>query len=213
MDIVIAGAHGKIAMLLHPLLTARGHRVRGLVRNPDHVPELEALGVEGVVCDMEAEPDIAAPVGSADAVVFAAGAGPGSGEARKWSMDRDGALKLIDAARANGIERYIMISAMHTRTPRGNDVFKAYLRAKAEADDALTDSGLAYTIVRPGSLTDDPGTGCVALAESLPKGEIPRADVAAVIAEVLDRPETARRAFDLTGGTEPIPDALRLLTA
>ena len=208
MKIVIAGAHGKIAMLLHPLLRARGHAVCGLIRNPDHAPNLEAAGVEPVVCDIEAVDDLSSHVNGADAVIFAAGAGPGSGAARKWSMDRDGAVKLIKAAQHNGIGRYVMISAMGTRTPRGDEVFQAYLQAKAEADDALEASGLAYTIVRPGRLTDEPGTGRVAIAASLPKGEIPRADVAAVLAGVLDRPETSGLAFDLTAGDRSIPEAL-----
>lgn len=208
MNVVIAGAHGKIAMFLHPLLRERGHRVRGLIRNPDHASELEAAGVEPVVCDIEAEGDIAAAVGRADAVVFAAGAGPGSGAERKWSMDRDGAIKLINAAQTNGIARYVMISAMNLRTPRGSEVFRAYLQAKAEADDALEDSGLGYTIVRPGRLTDEPAVRRVAIAPSLPKGEVPRADVAAVLAEVLDRPDLAGKAFDLTSGEQSITEAL-----
>ncbi len=208
MDMVIAGAHGKIAMLLHPLLLERGHRVRGLIRNPDHASDLEALGVKPVFCDLEAEDDLSTHVGKADVVVFAAGAGPGSGTERKWSMDRDGAIKLIQAAHANGIDRYVMISAMDLRTPRGSEVFQAYLQAKLEADEALERSGLAYTIVRPGRLTDDPGTGHVAMAPALPKGQIPRADVAAVLAEVLESPSTSGLQFDVTEGPEPIGSAL-----
>ncbi len=119
----------------------------------------------------------------------------------------------MESAKRKGIARYIMISAMNTRTPRGDDVFQAYLQAKAEADDVLMQSGLAYTIVRPGRLLDDPGTGHVAIGASLPKGEIPRDDVARVIAEVIARPATAGRAFDLTTGAMPIAHALDLLTA
>ena len=209
MDIVIAGGHGQIAMLLHPMLTARGHRVRGLIRNPDHADELREAGAEPVVCDMEKEADLGPFIEGADAVVFAAGAGPGSGEARKWTVDRDGAVKLIEAAKKQGVDRYVMISAMNVEQPYGDDVFRTYQQAKSEADAALRDSGLAYTIIRPGRLTNDPPTGRIAAAYDLPSGAIPRADVAAVIAEVLETPETVGKQFDLTSGEEMIVDAVR----
>ncbi len=208
MRVVVLGAHGKIARHLHGKLSARGHSVRGLVRNPDHVADLEAAGVEPVVCDVEAHDDISEAVGQAEAVVFAAGAGPGSGVARKWTVDRDGAIKLLEAARKNGIRRYVMVSAMHLDQPRGDEVFRTYLRAKAEADEALRESGLDYTIVKPGRLTDEPGTGRVALGPDLPRGEIPREDVASVLAEVLDTPATAGHSFDLVAGETPIRDAV-----
>lgn len=211
MKIVVIGGHGKIARRLHPLLIERGHQVAGLIRRAEHVGALEQMGVQPVVCDMEQETRLDTAIGAADVIVFAAGAGPGSGAARKWAVDRDGALKAIEAAQRNGIARYIMVSAMNTRTPRGNEVFRAYLQAKAQADDALVESGLAYTIVRPGRLLDDPGHGRVAMAPSLPSGEIPRDDVAQVVAEVIDRPATAGLAFDLTSGPLPIPQALDAL--
>ncbi len=208
MQIVIAGAHGQIAMLLHPLLVERGHSIRGLIRNPDHADELRRLGVEPAICDLEAETDIPGAVGEADVVVFAAGAGPGSGAERKWTLDRDGALKLMDAARTNGIRRYVMVSAMNPERPRGSDVFRVYLRAKAEADAALRDSDLDWTIVRPGRLVDEPGTGLVSIARELERADIPRADVAVVLAEVIEDPETAGLQFDVTGGNDPIREAL-----
>ncbi len=208
MNIAIAGAHGKIAMLLHPILKENGHTVRGLIRNPDHAEELKEAGAEPVLCDIEKEDDLSKAVGDADAVVFAAGAGPGSGKERKRTVDRDGALKLIDAAKKNGISRYVMISAMKVEEPRGNDVFQVYQKAKAEADAALRKSGLDYTIIRPGRLTDSPGTGKVALKPDLPSGEIPRADVAAVIAAVLGRPETSGLQLDLTSGNTEISEAV-----
>ncbi len=208
MQIVIAGGHGQIAMLLHPLLNARGHRVRALIRNPEHADEVRRAGAEPVLCDLEAEGDMAEAVGRADAVVFAAGAGPGSGAPRKMSMDRDGAIRLIDAARRNGIRRYLMIGAMHAEEPRGDEVFQTYLRAKAEADEALRRSGLDYTIIRPGRLTNDPALGRVRLAARLPRGEIPRADVAAVLAHVLEAPATVGRQFDLTSGEQAIAEAV-----
>ena len=208
MQIVVAGGHGQIAMLLHPLLKARGHQVRGLIRNRDHRDEVREAGAEPVLCDLEAEDDIAEAVGPADAVVFAAGAGPGSGAARKLTMDRDGAIRLIDAARRNGIRRYVVISAMHAEEPRGDEVFQTYLRAKAEADEALRQSGLDYTIIRPGRLTNDPGRGRVRLAARLPRAEIPRADVAAVVAHVLQTPDTAGCQFDVTSGEQAISEAV-----
>jgi len=208
MQIVIAGGHGQIAMLLHPLLKARGHQVRALVRNLDHADDVRRAGAEPVLCDLEAEGDVSGAVGKADAVVFAAGAGPGSGAARKLTMDRDGAIKLIDAARRNGIGRYVMISAMNAEEPRGDEVFQTYLRAKAEADEALRRSGLDYTIVRPGRLTNEPGSGRVCLAPRLPRGEISRADVAPVLACVLDAPATVGRQFDVTAGDQAIAEAV-----
>lgn len=213
MQIVIAGAHGKVAMLLHPLLVQRGHRVRGLIRSEDQVEELRTAGAEPVLCDLEVQSDISDEVGEADAVLFAAGAGPGSGAKRKKTVDRDGAIKLMEAAKSNGISRYVMISAMNVEEPRGNEVFRAYLRAKAEADQALRESGLDYTIVRPGRLTDERGTRHVAIGPDLPRGEIPRADVAAVIAYVFDTPATAGYQFDVTSGEVAIPDALATLVA
>ena len=211
MRVVVAGGHGKIAMLLHPLLAARGDEVRALIRNPDHADEVRRAGAEPVVCDLEAEDDVAGAVGPADAVVFAAGAGPGSGAARKRTMDLEGALKLIAAAQANGISRYLMVSAMGAADPPESgpdDVFGEYLRAKAGADRALAASGLDHTIVRPGGLTDDPPTGRVAVGASLPRGSIPRADVAAVLAETLVAPGTVGATFDLVAGPTPIPEAL-----
>lgn len=213
MDVVIAGGHGQIAMLLHPILRDRGHTVRGLIRNPDQEDDLRAAGAEPVLCDLEAEDDLAGCVAGADAVVFAAGAGPGSGAERKWTVDRDGALKLMAAARRSGIDRYVQVSAMRVEEPRGGDVFRAYLQAKAEADAALRETDLEWTIVRPGRLTDEPGTGRVTLASELPPGEVPRADVAAVLAEVLETPATAGHQLDLTAGERPVAEAVRAVVS
>lgn len=209
MDITVVGAHGDVAMLLHPILKERNHSIRGIIRKEEQSDDLREVGVEPVVCDIEKTDDISDAVGKVDAVVFAAGAGPGSGAERKWTVDRDGAIKLIEAAQKNGISRYVLISAMGLDKPRGNEVFRAYQLAKAEADEALRNSGLDYTIIKPGRLTDDPGTGKVALARELPKGEIPRADVAAVLAEILETPETAGHQFDLTSGELSISEAVR----
>ena len=147
MKIVIAGGHGQIAMHLHPILKKRGHSVKGLIRKPEQSNDLRKAGAEPVIIDIEKAEDISEAVGKADAVIFAAGAGPGSGAERKWTVDRDGAIKLIQAAKKNGINRYVMISAMGLDTPRGNEVFQVYQRAKAEADQALRKSVLDYTII------------------------------------------------------------------
>ncbi|TVQ70918.1 MAG: SDR family oxidoreductase [Balneolaceae bacterium] len=209
MKIAVLGAHGQIAMLLHSILKSNGHDVIGLIRNPDHSDEVERAGAEPVICDVEAQDDISEAVGNVDAVVFAAGAGPGSGAGRKWTVDRDGAIKLIDAARKNGISRYVMISAMKVEEPRGNEVFQAYQKAKSEADKALRESGLDWTILRPGRLTDNLPTGRIALGPDLESGEIPRSDVAAVVAEVLEIPGTAGHQWDLTSGDTLIDTAIR----
>lgn len=216
--VAIAGGHGKIALLLGALLAERGDAVRGLIRNPAQEGDLRERGIEPVLCDLEGDGDVAAAVHGADAVVFAAGAGPGSGEARKATMDLGGAVRLIDAAKAEGTSRYLMVSAMGAADPPpaasgasagGEGVFSAYLRAKAGADEALRASGLDFTIVRPGGLTDEPGTGLVSIAERLDRGQVPRADVGAVLLACLDEPGTIGRSFDLIAGTTPIADALR----
>jgi nucleoside-diphosphate-sugar epimerase len=214
MDIVIAGGHGKIALHLERLLADAGHRVRGLIRNPDHAEDLRATGAEPVVCDLEAvdADGVADAIGSADAIVFAAGAGPGSGPQRKWTVDYAGAVKLMAAARRNGIARYVIVSSMNADPEAEDDGgFGTYLRAKGQADQKLVESGLDYTIVRPGGLTDDPGTGRVAAAEHVDRGEIPRADVAAVLAEVLETPGTVGVTFEVVSGDVPIPEAIAAL--
>jgi uncharacterized protein YbjT (DUF2867 family) len=211
-DVVIAGGHGQIALLLERRLADAGHRARGLVRNPDHAADLEAAGAEPVVADLEALDDLAPYVEGADAVVFAAGAGPGSGAARKRTVDLGGAVKLVEAARAAGVRRYVMVSAMGAADPAASsEAMRPYLEAKAEADAAVAASGLDFTIVRPGLLTDEPGTGAVSVGERLARGSIPRDDVAAVLVAALDEPRTVGRSFDLVSGEAPIAQALRSL--
>jgi len=208
MKIVVAGGHGKIAMHLHPILKEKGHTVKGLIRNEEQADDLKKAGAEPVVVDIEKEEEISEFVGEADVVVFAAGAGPGSGKERKWSVDRDGAIKLIEAAKKNGIDRYLMISAMGLETPRGDEVFQVYQQAKLQADKALRHSGLNYVIVKPGRLTNDEGSGKVKIAEKLDRGEIPRKDVARVIAEVLEDESIEDVEFDLLSGEDDIDEAL-----
>jgi uncharacterized protein YbjT (DUF2867 family) len=213
MDVVIAGGHGKIALRLEALLARAGHRVRGLIRNPAHAADLERAGAEPVLCDLEAEDDISEYVRGADAVVFAAGAGPGSGPERKRTVDLGGALKLIDAAKATGARRYLMISSMGADDPSsGPEAMRPYLEAKAEADAALVASGLDDTIVRPGGLTDDPGTGLIEAAPKLGRrGTIPRDDVAAVLFACLEEDNTIGKTFEVLQGDTPIATALREL--
>lgn len=210
IEVAIAGAHGKIGLLLGKLLVEQGHTVLGLIRNPEQEDDLHAIGVEPVICDLERDDDVGAAVSGVDAVVFAAGAGPGSGAERKRTMDFEGAVMLIDAAKAEGTRRYVMVSAIGAANPPagGGDVFGEYLRAKADADAALRASGLDYTIVRPGGLTDEPGTGLVNVGERLDRGEIPRADVAATIAAVLVAANAIGKSFDLVSGETPIARAV-----
>ena len=200
-------------MRLERLLVEGGHRARGLIRNPDHAPDLEAIGAEAVVCDLEAQDDVSECVAGADAVVFAAGAGPGSGAERKRTMDYGGAVKLIDAAKANGIRRYVIVSSMGAHDPSSaSGPMVPYLEAKHDADVALQQSGLDFTVVRPGSLTDDPGTGLIDAAPSLGRwGSIPRDDVAATLLAVLEADNTIGKTFELVSGETPIDEAVRAL--
>jgi uncharacterized protein YbjT (DUF2867 family) len=213
MKVALAGGHGRVARLLEGLLVKRGDQAVGLIRNSDHADDLRELGAEPVLCDLEADDDVAAAIAGADAVVFAAGAGPGSGAERKRTMDLGGALKLIEAASAGGIQRFVMVSSMGAANPpgQGGDVFGEYLRAKGEADRALAASGLDFTIVRPGRLTDDPPRGAVTIAESVDRGSVSRADVAAVLLGVLDADNAIGKTFELVSGPTPIDEAIAAL--
>jgi uncharacterized protein YbjT (DUF2867 family) len=209
--VAIAGGHGKVALRLIRLLHERGDHVISLIRNPDHAPDVEAAAGDPVVCDLEraSEEDVAGAIAGADAVVFAAGAGGGSGPERKWTMDYGGAVKLIAAAKASGIDRYVMISSRGADPDApGDDTFAVYLRAKGKADAELRASGLAYTIVRPGWLTDDPGTGHIRAGAHVDDGAISRDDVAAVLAVTLHDPELAGVTFEVIEGDTPIEQAL-----
>ena len=215
MNVLVAGGHGKIGLRLLRLLAARGDTARGLIRNPEHAADLEEAGAEPVVLSLEEadEGELAGAIEGSDAVVFAAGAGGGSGPERKRTVDLGGAVKLIGACRRAGVGRYLMISAM--RVDRPDDwpsPMKPYYEAKLEADAALRESGLDYTIVRPGLLTDDPGTGSVEVGTPLDRrGEVTRDDVAAVLVAVLDEPGTSGLTFDLLNGDVPIAGAIAQL--
>ncbi|MDT0308027.1 NAD(P)H-binding protein [Streptomyces sp. DSM 44917] len=215
MRTVIAGGHGKIARRLERLLAGRGDQVSGLIRQPSQAGAVLAAGAEPVVCDLEsaAAEEVALHLEGADAAVFAAGAGPGSGAARKDTVDRGAAVLFADAAEQVGVRRLLVVSSMGTdeEPPPGTDpVFAAYLRAKAAADENIrARTGLYWTILRPGRLTDDHGTGRVLLSASgAPRGAVTRDDVAAVLLALLDQPATAGLTLDLVNGETPIPAAV-----
>jgi nucleoside-diphosphate-sugar epimerase len=216
MRVALAGGHGKIALRLGGRLAARGDTVIGLIRNPAHAGDVRAEGIEPVVCDLESAgvAAIAKAIEGSDAVVFAAGAGPGSGSERKMTMDRDGAIKLLEAAVRAGVRRYVMVSSVGAENPpAGEEVFSVYLRAKAEADAAAMASDRDWTIVRPGALTDEAGTGRVRIDASAFRGRIPRDDVAAVLDAILHDVPASQRVFYVNGGPDPIQPALERFVA
>ncbi len=210
MDILVAGGHGQIALRLLKLLADQGHTARGLIRKPEQAADLQAVGAVPIIGDLENEESLAAYVKGADAVVFAAGAGPVSGAARKRTVDLGGAVKLADAAVDQGVRRYVIISSIGAQDPTsGGESMSAYLQAKAEADEYVISRGLDYTVVRPGGLTDDPGTGLVTASRELGhRGPVPRDDVAAVVAACLTTPSTIGVTFELFAGSTPIDEAL-----
>ena len=214
MRVAIAGGHGQIALRLAKIMSERGDEVVALIRNPDHADEVRNAGAEPAVVDLEhaSEDEVANAINGSDAVVFAAGAGPGSGSERKETMDYGGAVKLIAAAKQAGVERYVIVSSMGANpNATGDDTFSVYLSAKGRADDAVRASGLDATVIRPGGLTNDAGTGRVRLGEKLPRGQVTRDDVAAVLVAVLDSPSTIGRTADLIGGDTPIAEAVAAL--
>ncbi|WP_016700081.1 NAD(P)-binding oxidoreductase [Actinoalloteichus spitiensis] len=213
MHVVIAGGHGKIALILERMLAARGDSVTGLVRDPGHLDDVASTGASGVVLDLESSgrDEVVRQLEGADAVVFAAGAGPGSGAARKDTVDRAAAVLLADAAEAARVPRFLQISAMglERAADEGMDeVFSAYLRAKAAAEEDLRSRNLDWTILRPGRLTDDPGAGRVRLAERVDPGQVSRTDVAAVLLELLGSGAARRKTLELVGGDTPVAEAV-----
>ncbi|MEN8653938.1 SDR family oxidoreductase [Streptomyces sp. 21So2-11] len=213
MRIVIAGGHGQIALRLERLLAARGHGVAGIIRNADQSDELRAVGAEPVVLDLESASveQVTEALGGADAVVFAAGAGPGSSAERKETVDRDAAVLFADAAERAGVRRYVIVSSMGADAKHpGDEIFDAYLRAKGAADDAVRSRArLDWTVLRPGALTNDAGTGLVTLEASTGRGPVPRDDVAAALAELLETPSTAGLTLELISGAVPVAVAVK----
>jgi nucleoside-diphosphate-sugar epimerase len=209
--VAIAGGHGKIALRLTELLSARGEEVVSLIRNPDHADDVHARGGKPVVLDLEHADltEVAAAITGASAVVFAAGAGAGSGAERKMTMDRDGAIKLLRAAEDVGAPRYLMISSVGAEDPPpGDEVFSVYLRAKAEADAAVEASSRDWTIVRPGPLVDEPGSGKIRIDLAPFRGQVARDDVAAVLDALLAEERATGRILYVSAGDTPIEQAL-----
>jgi nucleoside-diphosphate-sugar epimerase len=213
MQVVIAGGHGQIALHLERVLADSGHRVIALIRSRDQDSDVREAGGEPMLCDLEREDDLSHYVQGADAVVFAAGAGPGSGPERKRTVDLGGALKLIDAARRTGARRYVMISAIGADDPSAaGEQMRPYLEAKAEADRRLAESELDWTIVRPGGLTNARGTGRVTVSADMSlRGQVPREDVARVVAAALGDPGTIGKTFVVVGGETPVDEAVGAL--
>lgn len=212
MRVAIAGGHGQIAQLILKSLAEQGHEGVGLIRNPDHAADLVVVGGIPVVIDLEKVDveTLATDLAGVDAVVFAAGGGPNSGPERKQTMDRDGAILLADAAERADVRRYVLISALATDDfdPESDDVFQIYLKAKSEADANVRERDLDWTIIRPGGLTNDEGTGNVQLAESTGRGSIPRADVAGLVVSCLVDGLAVRQQFEAISGDQPINEAL-----
>lgn len=212
--IAIIGGHGNVALHLSALLTGEGHSVTSIIRNPDHAGDVAATGATPVVLDVEdsTTAEIAAALRGHDAVVWSAGAGGGNPE-RTYAVDRDAAIRSMDAAGEAGVGRYVMVSYLGARREHGvpaDHSFFAYAEAKAAADEYLRGTELAWTILGPGALTDRPGTGLIEV-EPLPEGnrETSRSNTAAVAAAVLDLPGTAGRTIEFTDGTLPIAAALQ----
>lgn len=211
--VAIVGGNGQIARLLHPLLVARGHTPVALVRQESYRNKLEAMGAAVRLLDIEkgTADDFAAAFEDSQAVVFLAGGGPDGDVERKRTVDLEGSLKSIEGARLAGISRFVQVSAINVDEPIPDDaspVWRAYVEAKRDADIALRDSGLDWTILRPGMLTDDEPTGLVELGQDVARAEIPRADVAAVVAEVLDSGSGIGAQWNLVSGDVPIAEAV-----
>ncbi|MFJ8537507.1 SDR family oxidoreductase [Streptomyces sp. NPDC093591] len=213
MRIVIAGGHGQIALRLEQLLAARGDEVAGIIRKAEQSDDLREAGAESILLDLESASveEVAEHLRGADAAVFAAGAGSGSGAARKDTVDKGAAVLFADAAVRAGVRRFVVVSSMGADPKHeGDEVFDVYLRAKGEADEYVRGlDALDWTILRPGMLTNDAGTGLVRLEAHTGRGPIPRDDVAAALAELLDTPATAGLTLELISGSAPVSVAVK----
>ena len=214
--IAVVGGHGKVALELHPILVAAGHVPVALVRDEGYRKELEGLGAEVRILDIENQDAsaFADAFAGCDAVVFTAGGGPDGNIERKRTVDLEGSLKSVEGAVAAGVRRFVQVSAIGVDDPLDDDVspvWKAYVEAKRDADAALRASDLDWTILRPGLLTDDPATGLVSLGPDVSRGDVTRADVAAVVVAVLDTPATVGKQWDLVGGDTPVERAIATL--
>ncbi|MDA0172257.1 SDR family oxidoreductase [Solirubrobacter taibaiensis] len=208
MDVLVAGGHGQIARRLHRILAAHGHHARGLIRNPDHAADLQADGAVPVLCDLEHD-DLRPHIGGAEAIVFAAGAGPGSGPERKQTVDLGAAVKCVEAARELGVDRFVIVSSIGMQDMERSGSMRVYLEAKRAADDAVKASGLSWTVVKPGSLNNDPGSGKVEIPTTLGHtGPVSRDNVAQVLYECLLAENTIHAEFELFDGDSPIRTAV-----
>jgi uncharacterized protein YbjT (DUF2867 family) len=213
MEVLVIGGHGQVGLRLLRLLARDGHRGRGVIRNPEQASDLEAVGAEAVLCDLERGDDLRPHLGAADAIVFAAGAGPGSGPARKRTVDYGAAVKSMQAASDRGVSRFVIVSSIGTHdVAAAGEAMRPYLQAKRDADDALKQSGLEWTIVKPGHLTDTPGSGRVQVSRTFGgRADVPRDDVALVLFECLQAPNTIGVEFELFEGEVPAREAVRSL--
>jgi len=206
MNVLVAGSHGQVGRHVTRILAESDHGVRGMVRAESQASDIEDLGAEPVVADLTG--DVSHAVEGIDAIVFAAG----SGGEDVWGVDRDGAINLVDEAEAEGIERFVMLSSINADRPEnGPEELREYLRAKAEADEYLRESDLTYTIVRPGPLTNDDGTGRIRTGADLDGDdvEIPREDVSRTLVAALGAESTYGETFELAAGDQPIEEALQ----
>lgn len=213
MRVLIAGSHGNIGRRLVARLRERGHDVVAMIRDPAQADEMRRLGGEPLVADLTG--DVSTAPQGCDAIVYTAGAGPGSGAEKKQTVDRAGSDKLVDAAVANGVPRYVMVSSMRADDPdAGPEAMRPYYEAKGQADGHLQASDLDWTILRPGRLTDDDGSGRVALAPSLgDHGQVSRDNVADVIVAVLETGRASRRTLEVLDGDSEIDVALAVVDA
>jgi uncharacterized protein YbjT (DUF2867 family) len=213
MEVLVIGGHGKVGLRLLRLLARGGHHGRGVIRKAEQAGDLEAVGAEPVLCDLERGDDLRTHTGAADAIVFAAGAGPGSGPERKRTVDYGAAVKSMEAASDLGVGRFVLVSSIGTHDVAGaTDAMRPYLEAKRDADNALKQSRLHWTIVKPGHLTDAPGSGRVQVSRTFGgHGDIARDDVALVLLECLHAPNTIGAEFELFEGDVPAREAVRSL--
>jgi uncharacterized protein YbjT (DUF2867 family) len=213
MEVLVIGGHGKVGLRLLRLLARDGHHGRGVIRKAEQASDLEAADAEPVLCDLERGDDLRPHVGAADAIVFAAGAGPGSGPERKRTVDYGAAVASMQAASDLGVTRFVIVSSIGTHDVAGAAAaMRPYLQAKRDADDALKQSGLDWTIVKPGHLTDAPGSGRVQVSRTFGRrADVPRDDVALVLLECLHAPNTIGVEFELFEGDVPAREAVRSL--
>lgn len=211
-NITIIGGHGKVALLLEPLLVAAGHRVGAVIRDPKQAADVEATGATPIVKDVEtlSTEELAGLLNGSDVIVWSAGAGGGN-PSRTYAVDRDAAIRVIDAAGRTGANRFVMVSYLGAGTDHGvpaEDSFFPYAESKAAADAHLRDSGLDWTVVAPGQLTLDSPTGRIQVSPD-GRGSVPRADVAAVAAAVIAEPASIGRTIGFISGPTPIAEAIR----